>query len=421
MSKRNRILYFSLLVLFIVFSRICFLSHNIDQYDTAMFVGSVKTKVLLHAPGYVPFIIFGSLLNRLTVHLPLSFSLANTILFIIAALTWTYYVNKDNIDKYSIFISLIYIFTPSIWLYSIIGMSDGSQFALSSVILTIMFFNNPKEAKNITHLNLIYFIYGILLGIKTIHIILLPIITLYTYQYLYYKKIIIKSLSLPILFFILSILTWVLPQRFYYDDSLIKNSSISLIKRDLGNYAIFGNYYKNISDIFIKIKDLMSFSPYIGLNKNILITITSYFIIGFSILLKIVSRLSKETTRTNEFLKKNVSKYRRVIYPIYYILAYGLFYLLLFAPRTRYFLSTIPAFYLLIHAFIKIKTNKKYLNYVETISMATLVFSFLRVGYINIYPYHKYIDGRTQAINTIKDKTSIDKNQLIVINQYTYP
>lgn len=418
-SNKNKILYFVFFALLTLFSRILLISSNIDQYDTAMFVGSVKTKVLIHAPGYVPYIMFSSMLNKLIPDTVLCFSLTNTLMFFTVAFFWVYSINKKNVDKYSFFYSLMFLFVPSTWLYSVIGMSDGSQFALSCIVLILMFFSKPRNAKDTRNtLITIYFVYSILLGIKSIHIIILPIIILYTYQcirlnHLSQKKYFFLSFFL----LIIGISSWIIPQKFYYDDSSINNNSISIIKRDLRNYALFGNYYKNLSDIFLKLKELVSFSPYRGLKKNIFITVFSFSSIFILSFIKITISLLNETKKTNKFIKNLYIKNFNLIYPIYYIFAYGLFYLILFAPRTRYLLPTIPATLLIIYTIAKTKVNNKYLNYIETFFYILIIISYIRVGYINIYPYHKYPDGRTASINAIKQNTLPDDKSIIIVNQ----
>jgi len=232
MSKKNKILYYIFVFSLALFSRILLISSNIDQYDTAMLVNSVKTRVLIHAPGYVPFIMLGSIFNILVSNTVLCFSLTNTILFLIVTSLWIYHLNKNNIDKYSFIFSLMFIFTPSTWLYSVIGMSDGSQFALSSIILILMFFVNTKSAKDTKRtLTTVYFIYSVLLGIKSIHIIIFPIILLYTYQLIHRNHLSwIKYFFLSFVILTIGISSWLIPQKFYYDDSSIKNNSISIIK-----------------------------------------------------------------------------------------------------------------------------------------------------------------------------------------------
>lgn len=403
-ENKKDVCIISCLAFIAFFSRIYFRSYGYDQYDVTLFKYGIDNLTPVHPPGYPVLLLLGKFLNYFTgssVDSLIYISIISSVVFIIS----TYLISMILFDNrlISLLSAVIILVNPTVWLYGIIGMSD--MFQAACAILIVLFcaaafkYNNPK------YLYLSIFIFGITLGIKLNHVLLLPLL-IFVYMKIREKTSLLKSLAS----FVISLLVWIIPLQVLIapHPPPFNLSTREILMRDLSAFNVYNYGPLN------KIIDLFAHSAFVHYKLISLFFCMSFLIFLIYVLLYTKNNdvFFKEKMDLSFLSIRKVLKYHELeAFLMLWLLPYIFFNYLLLAPQLRYYILVYPSIILLtVFSFYKASIfdsqnflYKKILKKsIFILLLLFILFSFY-VSIDTVSAYHKNLDTRSQLILYYKD------------------
>lgn len=408
------------LVFTTLISRIFLRSYGYDQYDVVLFKYGIDNLTPIHAPGYPIFLVFGRFLIYFTGN-SLDSLICISIISSMVFVTSTFLIAKILFnDRFVALSSAILIMTnPTVWLYGIIGMSD--MFQAAGVSLVVLFCAAAMKYNKSKFLYVSFIIFGITLGIKLSHALLIPLL-IYTYIKVKDEKSIPKSLAS----FVVPFLAWSLPFYTLMASPQLKQATSGILIRDFSAFNVL--QYGTLN----KIKELFAYSAFIHYTYTILLlSILIFIIIIFYVIVYFGTKNEKIIKIKIDYsfssIKRLFNRYNPQVFLVLWAAPYIAFNYIVLAPRLRYYLPVYPAFVFLalflLNNISKLDTQKSLgtLNkYIPIILIFIIVAFSTYISLDTVSTYHENLDTRSQTILYYKDiglkNAENGKESTVIIN-----
>ncbi len=156
-----------ILIIFVLLSRLIFLSHWLEDWDSVQFALAIHDFSVLdhqpHPPGYPLYVLMGKLIYFFIRDDLLSL-VSLSVIFSSLAVVLLYKLTKHMFDtKTAILASIMLMFIPIFWIFSELPLSNIPGFSLYLLIIYQMY----KYHRNLKIMILISFFAGLSLGVRT--------------------------------------------------------------------------------------------------------------------------------------------------------------------------------------------------------------------------------------------------------------
>ena len=422
-AHNNSALIICVLAIITILTRFYYRSKGYDMYDIAMFAYGVDTLKPIHPPGYPIFILSAYILNFITHNSLVSLiyiSIVSSAFFIVASYLIARILFEDKlIATLSV---LLLLSSPTVWVFGIMGMSDMLQAALVSIVVLFSAATLRYKTSKYYYIALIFF--GITLGAKLTHILLVPLLLYSGFIFRNDLKLIIKL----IFCLTLSIALWAIPFYGFMATPTLIAGTRELMVRDVSAYNIL-----NVGPI-TKLIQLVSYSAYT--HFLILNHISYAFLVLIFVVLCIFINLSIKNKKMLLFYPKyrlaNARRFvttdNKFVFILLWVLPYFIFNFIFIAARLRYYLPIYPAVaiscvvllnMIICNFSLKERSPNFRKSSLTIIVLIFVLFSFI-VSVTAVSPYHNELDTRSQVVSFITDLAKNDschgKDTAVYIN-----
>lgn len=422
---RADVLIIFVLIVATLCTRYYFRSEGYDVYDITMFKYGVDTLKPIHPPGYPVFLLFAKFLNTATHNGLTSLIYVSVISSTILVVT-TYLISRLLFENrlIALFSALLILSNPTVWLFGVIGMSDMFQAAISCVVILFCVAALKYHSYSCYFISL--FLFGITLGVKFTHILLIPLL-IYTGVLIgpETKKLVVGS----ILSLTASIALWAIPFYCFMATPQLIEGTRGLLIRDILAFNVI------TSGPISKLFELVSYSSFTHVLTTINISIT-WLLIGFVSLfiLLIVVKLAMKNDKVLVFslrysladLVGFVSHHNSFMIMMLWIFPYSLFNFIFIASRLRYYLPIYPAI-AIIFTFMVYKcllcfecSSLHFKRLLPPIILSMIIIFSTAVSVITVSPYHSELDTRSQVIynltNLAENNSKFGSDTVVYIN-----
>ncbi|OEF96915.1 hypothetical protein BHF71_04090 [Vulcanibacillus modesticaldus] len=436
MTTRNKkILLTSITLIIIASFRFLFIGRYVDSWDAVDFALGVERFDIFymrpHFPGYPLFIIIAKLVNSFFSDSFLSLSITSSIYGVITIIFIYLTINKLFEHGVALFVALLSIFTPLLWLISIQPMSDSMGIALVWIVLWIISQSKDYDLGEKEHLwigVLAAFIFGLSMGVRISYypFAFVLIIPLYLSSVNRFdNKIVFSTLIRNSILFGLSlgigILLWLLPI------SSIEGGVMAYLELGLsftkGHFTDWGGTLISEGSLITRIRDflfliILSIGG-LGWKDSVTSSLYLYFWVIIAILLLILKSKDQVLKRINNFKKRHLYE---IIFLVLSIVPYSIWVIIgQNLQKSRHIAILIPFIFLVIILLVKLSINK----YWKLWAVGLIAFSFM-ISFPIINQYASYPSPMFQMANWINDNYQENRTTIFtweeerVIN-YLYP
>gem|GEM_PF-3163769 len=242
------------LFFFYFFSRLSYLTNNLDQWDVVLYKDTLESLTFIKAAKWPLLLLIQSIIWKIFSTLEPAKILSLTSLFFASgffSLTYIMCFLLTNKRSYGFIAVFLMYFSPLFALHSIIGMQDMPQSFFLTLSVTFLYLFNRYKLVKFIYLTCLS--YGFLIGTRTTYLILLPVIIVYLFKNSRINGLISSFLAIGVFF--VATLVWIVPDYFVFKDSLLSSSweffieqvvNFNVIKigflKKLSTYTLFTGY-----------------------------------------------------------------------------------------------------------------------------------------------------------------------------------